>query len=159
MEDAIRTRARLVAIGLALLLGACGTWDPTSQVGQEEPSQPATGGTPTGGAVAGGTMELTLRDQTYSFSVDECFASPEDGIRLRGSTEEGERVTIDYSADAPRERTLQVVGEDNEILLDGNHAEGVEAPSVQVDEDGFAGSATFRSTDGSEVDGEMSGAC
>lgn len=143
----IRTRPVLVLLlALSVVLAACGTWDPTNQPSPQE------------GAGAGGTVGLEVGDLTYSFSVTECFASPQDGIELRGKAETGEVLEIDYSADAPRERTLQVV-DDGEIILDASAREGIEDPDLSVEDGAFSGSATFRRTDGSEVDGEMSGAC
>lgn len=145
-RDAIRIRARLVllALALSLVLAACGTWDPTNQPQDE--------------GAAGGAVDLDVGDLTYSFSVDECFASPEDGIQVRATTTGGEELHIDYSADAPRDRTIQVV-DDGEIILDGAAVEGMDDPDLTIEEGGFSGTATFRRTDGSEVGGEMSGAC
>lgn len=145
-----RIVARLTTLALVLVLGACGTWDPANQY-EDEPVQD--------GAVESGTVGLEVGDRTFSFSVDECFASPNDAIQVRATTAGGEQLHIDYDADAPRDRTLQVIGENNEIIFDGNATEGIEDPAIRVGEDSFAGSATFRSTDGSEVGGELSGAC
>ncbi len=146
---AIRTRpvTLLLALALALVLAACGTWDPTNQ--------------PDDGPVqeGAGTVGLEVGETPYSFSVDECFASPEDGIDVRATTAGGEQLHINYDADAPRDRTLQVTGENNEIIYDGNATEGIEGPALRVGEGSFSGTATFRSTDGSEVGGELSGAC
>lgn len=103
-------------------------------------------------------MGLEVGDLTYSFSVTQCFASPEDGIELRGRAETGEVLEIDYSADAPRERTLQVV-DDGEVILDASAREGIEEPDLSVEEGAFSGSATFRRADGSDVGGELSGTC
>ena len=91
--------------------------------------------------------------------MESCFASPDDGLEMRGRTEAGEVIDVDYTSDAPRDRTLQVTDGDR-IVLDGNATDGVEDPSLDIREDGaFTGTATFRSTDGSEVQGELSGAC
>lgn len=152
----MRTRvAPVLLIVLALLLSACGTWDPTSQAGETEEGATA----PDTGVIESGEVSLVTNDKTYTFSVDECFASSGDQIELRARTEEGEQLTVDYDVDAPHDRTIQVIGQDGTIILDGSAAEGVEEPNLTIEENGFAGTATFRRTDGSMVGGEMSGAC
>lgn len=154
-EPSIRTLlAPVLALVLALALSACGTWDPTNRA---EETAPATA--PEGEAVEAGTMRLTVGDKTYSFSVDTCYASPEDAIEVRGTTTSGEQINIDYDADAPRERTIQVVNQDGTVILDGNAADGMEEPNLTIEEGGFSGTATFRSTDESMVGGELSGTC
>ena len=152
----IRTRLALVLTAvLVLALSACGTWDPTAQMGDE--TSVATDVDTA--AIEAGTMKLTVEDKTYDFSVDECFASPEDGLQLRAETTAGHQINIDYSTDAPRERTIEVIDQDGNVILDGNAAEGMEEPNLTIEQGSFSGTATFRSTDESMVDGQMSGVC
>lgn len=152
----MRTRlAPILTILLILVLPACGTWDPSSQGATSEDA--ATGFDSQ--VAEGGRITLTVGDKSYNFDIDECYASEGDNIEVRASTAGGEKLEISYDTDAPRDRTIQVINEDGTIILDGNATEGVEDPNLTIKENGFAGTATFRRTDGSMVGGEMSGTC
>ena len=149
----IRTRRVALSLAVALGLAACGTWDPTAapdatRTDVIEPEAPTTGA----------QMEMSVGDGTFNFSVTECFADPDEGVRVTGRTEDGNNVSVQYDPEAPDDATVVVTNQEGVMLYSADGTTGT-APEFQVTQDGFRATGAFVSDQEEDVEGSLSGTC
>lgn len=139
---------------LALVLAACGTWDPTADT---EPEADRT--TPIEDADAGGQAELTVGDDRFTFSITDCFADPGEGIRFAGRSPDGDSIAGEWDPEAPEDATVYVTDSEGNAVYSSD-ATSSDTPSFEATGDGgFRVSGEFVSDTDEAVQGNLSGAC
>lgn len=106
-----------------------------------------------------GTATFEAGGQRYDLSLDNCFASPQDGVQVTGTSAAGEQMTADFKFDSPEQASVYLTSSDGEALWTSNDEAGPPEFEVEPDGSAFAVRGTFVNPDGTEIDGSLSGSC
>ena len=101
---------------------------------------------------------MTVGDGTFNFSVTDCFASPDEGVRFTGRSADGDVVAGEYDPEAPDDASVVVTNQEGVTLYSADGTTGT-APEFQVTEDGFTATGAFVSDQDEDVEGSLSGTC
>lgn len=140
-----------VAVAAITVLGVgCGDGDDgaESSPGVQEPTTTA--------APVTGTGRLDVGGQTYTLQLDECFATPDDGVRVRGATDDGHQVVAEYEPGDFDTAEVHVTDRDGVSVW---ASDTDDPPSFDVTEGGFTVRGNFTSDGGDVHDGTLSGTC
>lgn len=147
----MRTLSIAVIAAIAVLGVGCGDGDEGAE-GSPSP-QPVTESP----APVAGTGRLQVGDQQYELELDECFASPDNGIRVRGTTEQGHDFIAEYEPPDFDTSRVHITDRDGESVWTSDPDQ---PPTFETDDNGgFTARGTFTSRGGETHDGFLSGAC